>query len=112
MFCIYIFFFKTIYTDIFAQLLNVYEPKYEAGGKFWPIVHYSTIFSLVLMHIIAIGIFGLKKLPLASSLTIPLPILTLLFHEYCQKRFLPMFKAYPTEVLCMPILLNFMIPQF
>lgn len=81
------------------QLLNVYEPKYEAGGKFWPIVHYSTIFSLVLMHIIAIGIFGLKKLPLASSLTIPLPILTLLFHEYCQKRFLPMFKAYPTECL-------------
>jgi len=81
------------------QLLNVYAPKYEAGGRFWPIVHDSTIFSLVLMHIIAIGIFGLKKLPLASSLIIPLPILTLLFHEYCQKRFLPMFKAYPNECL-------------
>ncbi|KAM4132968.1 hypothetical protein ACJW30_01G292300 [Castanea mollissima] len=81
------------------QLLNVYEPKYEAGGRFWPIVHDSTIFSLVLMHIIAIGIFGLKKLPLASSLIIPLPILTLLFHEYCQKRFLPIFKAYPNECL-------------
>ncbi|KAL4653832.1 hypothetical protein ACB092_01G334500 [Castanea dentata] len=81
------------------QLLNVYEPKYEAGGRFWPIVHDSTIFSLVLMHIIAIGIFGLKKLPLASSLIVPLPILTLLFHEYCQKRFLPIFKAYPNECL-------------
>ncbi|KAK4604145.1 hypothetical protein RGQ29_012596 [Quercus rubra] len=81
------------------QLLNVYAPKYEAGGRFWPIVHDSTIFSLVLMHIIAIGIFGLKKLPLASSLIIPLPILTLLFHEYCQKRFLPIFKAYPNECL-------------
>ncbi|XP_075645896.1 hyperosmolality-gated Ca2+ permeable channel 2.3 [Castanea sativa] len=81
------------------QLLNVYEPKYEAGGRFWPIVHDSTIFSLVLMHIIAIGIFGLKKLPLASSLIIPLPILTLLFHEYCQNRFLPIFKAYPNECL-------------
>uniref|UniRef100_A0A5B7B8V7 Putative CSC1-like protein HYP1 isoform X1 n=1 Tax=Davidia involucrata TaxID=16924 RepID=A0A5B7B8V7_DAVIN len=81
------------------QLLNVYAPKFETCGKFWPTVHNSTIFSLVLMHIIAIGIFGLKKLSLASSLTIPLPILTLLFHDYCQKRFLPIFKAYSVECL-------------
>ncbi|KAJ0043591.1 hypothetical protein Pint_19178 [Pistacia integerrima] len=81
------------------QLLNVYAPKFETGGKFWPIVHNSTIFSLILMHIIAIGIFGLKKLPLASSLTIPLPVLTLLFNEYCRKRFLPMFTAFPMECL-------------
>lgn len=102
----------TIYNGIFAQLLNVYAPKYDAGGRFWPIVHDSTIFSLVLMHIVAIGIFGLKKLPLASGLIIPLPILTLLFHEYCQKRFLPIFKAYPNEVLGVPIILIFLIPQF
>ncbi|XP_017975791.1 PREDICTED: CSC1-like protein HYP1 isoform X2 [Theobroma cacao] len=81
------------------QFLNVYASKFETGGKFWPIVHNSTIFSLVLMHIIAIGIFGLKKLPLASSLSIPLPVLTLIFNEYCQKRFRPIFKAYPTECL-------------
>ncbi|XP_022741388.1 CSC1-like protein HYP1 [Durio zibethinus] len=81
------------------QFLNVYAPKFETGGKFWPIVHDSTIFSLVLMHIIAIGIFGLKKLPLASGLIIPLPVLTLIFNEYCRKRFLPIFKAYPTECL-------------
>ena len=80
------------------QLLNVFAPKYETGGKFWPIVHNSTIFSLVLMHIIAIGIFGLKKLPLASSLTIPLPVLTLLFNEFCRKRFLPIFRDYSAEV--------------
>ncbi|KAF3444800.1 hypothetical protein FNV43_RR14493 [Rhamnella rubrinervis] len=81
------------------QLLNVYSSKYETGGKFWPIVHNSMIFSLVLMHVIAIGMFGLKKLPLASSLTIPLPILTLLFNEYCRQRFLPIFKVYPVECL-------------
>ncbi|XP_027358106.1 CSC1-like protein HYP1 isoform X2 [Abrus precatorius] len=81
------------------QLLKVYAPKYETGGEFWPTVHNSTIFSLVLMHIIAIGIFGLKKLPLASILTLPLPILTLLFNEYCQKRFFPIFKDYPAECL-------------
>ncbi|XP_042498055.1 CSC1-like protein HYP1 isoform X2 [Macadamia integrifolia] len=81
------------------QLLNVYEPKFETGGKFWPIVHNSTIFSLILMHILAVGLFGLKKLPIASSLCIPLPVLTLLFNEYCRKRFLPIFTAYPAECL-------------
>ncbi|KAL3723338.1 hypothetical protein ACJRO7_035514 [Eucalyptus globulus] len=81
------------------QLLNVYVTKYETSGRFWPIVHNSTIFSLVLMHIIAIGIFGLKNLPLASGLMVPLPVLTLLFNQYCQKRFLPLFKAYPAECL-------------
>ncbi|XP_052722787.1 CSC1-like protein HYP1 isoform X4 [Vigna angularis] len=80
-------------------LSKVYVPKFETGGEFWPTVHNSTIFSLVLMHIIGIGIFGLKKLPLASILTIPLPILTLLFNEYCQKRFFPIFKDYPVECL-------------
>ncbi|ONI19174.1 hypothetical protein PRUPE_3G263100 [Prunus persica] len=82
-----------------AQLLIVYAPKYDTGGRFWPTVHNSTIFSLVLMHIIAIGIFGLKNLSLASSLIVPLPILTLLFNEYCRKRFLPIFEDYPLECL-------------
>ncbi|XP_057436035.1 CSC1-like protein HYP1 [Lotus japonicus] len=81
------------------QLLNVYVPKYQTGGEFWPTVHNYTIFSLILMHIIVIGIFGLKKLPLASGLTLPLPIVTLLFNEYCQKRFFPIFRAYPAECL-------------
>ncbi|XP_071731048.1 CSC1-like protein HYP1 [Rutidosis leptorrhynchoides] len=81
------------------QLLNVYSPKFETGGTFWPIVHNSTIFALILMHMIAVGIFGLKKLPLASSLTIPLPIITLLFNNYCRKRFLPVFKGYPAECM-------------
>ncbi|KAI5340937.1 PREDICTED: CSC1 [Prunus dulcis] len=81
------------------QLLIVYAPKYDIGGRFWPTVHNSTIFSLVLMHIIAIGIFGLKNLSLASSLIVPLPILTLLFNEYCRKRFLPIFEDYPLECL-------------
>lgn len=81
------------------QVLNVYAAKSDTGGKFWPIVHDSTIFSLVLMHIIAVGIFGVKRLPLASSLIIPLPILTLVFHNYCQRRFLPSFKGFPAECL-------------
>ncbi|XP_062161993.1 CSC1-like protein At1g69450 isoform X3 [Alnus glutinosa] len=82
-----------------AQFINVYAPKYETAGKFWPTVHNSMIFSLVLMHAIAVGIFTLKKLSLASTLIFPLAILTLLFNEYCRKRFLPIFTAYPAETL-------------
>ncbi|XP_073120831.1 CSC1-like protein HYP1 isoform X2 [Henckelia pumila] len=81
------------------QLFNVYKPKFETGGKFWTVVHDATIFALVLMHIIAIGIFGLKKVPIASSATIPLPILTLIFNSYCRRRFLPTFRGYPAECL-------------
>ncbi|KAF9591508.1 hypothetical protein IFM89_004562 [Coptis chinensis] len=89
------------------QLINVYEPKFDTGGKFWPIVHNSTIFSLLLVQAIAVGIFGLKKLPLASSMSVPLLILTLLFNEYCRKRFFPIFRAYSAEV---PLGLNKFAP--
>ncbi|KAK6921979.1 CSC1/OSCA1-like, N-terminal transmembrane domain [Dillenia turbinata] len=81
------------------QFLNVYSPGYETAGKFWPIVHNSMIFALVLMHAIAIGIFTLKKLSIASTLTFPLPVFTLIFNEYCRKRFLPNFVAYSAESL-------------
>lgn len=81
-------------------------PKYETAGKFWPMVHNTSIFALVLMQLIAIGIFGLKKLSTASTLTVPLPILTLLFNEYCRKRFLPNFHAYSAEVCQIYIQLN------
>ncbi|KAL0659529.1 hypothetical protein Bca4012_080114 [Brassica carinata] len=77
----------------YLRLLNVYAAKYETGGKFWPQLHY------LLFGSDAIGIFGLKELPLASSLTIPLPILTVLFSIYCQRRFSANFKSYPTECL-------------
>jgi len=89
---------KNWHCKYMMQFINVYAPKYETAGKFWPIAHNSMIFSLVLMHAIAVGIFTLKKLPLASTLIIPLPVLTLLFNEYCRKRFLPIFIAYPAEV--------------
>ncbi|XP_043711526.1 CSC1-like protein RXW8 isoform X2 [Telopea speciosissima] len=81
------------------QILNVYLSRYETGGQYWPIVHNATIFSLVLMQIIALGVFGLKESPVASGFTIPLVICTLLFNEYCRQRFHPIFKSPSAEVL-------------
>lgn len=77
----------------------MYIPKYESGGQFWPIVHNTTIFSLVLTQIIALGVFGIKESPVASGFTIPLVICTLLFNEYCRQRFFPIFKKDAAQVV-------------
>ncbi|XP_021774270.1 CSC1-like protein RXW8 isoform X1 [Chenopodium quinoa] len=81
------------------QILNVYITDYDSGGKYWPIVQTSTIFSLVMAQIIAMGVFALKKSPVCLGFTIPLAICTLLFNEYCRRRFLPVFKNIASEVL-------------
>ncbi|CAN0923619.1 CSC1-like protein At1g69450 [Linum grandiflorum] len=91
-------YFCMVYIIFRHQFINVYAPKHETGGRFWPMVHNTMIFSLVLMHAIAVGIFTLKNVSWASTLMFPLPALTLLFNQYCRKRFLPLFAAYPAEV--------------
>ncbi|KAH9606971.1 hypothetical protein KSS87_013746 [Heliosperma pusillum] len=92
-------YFSIAYIVFKNQFINVYAPKFETAGKFWPIVHNSMIFSLLLMQAIALGIFTMKKLKVGSYIMSPLPVLTLLFNEYCRKRFLPNFTAYSVESL-------------
>jgi hypothetical protein len=61
------------------------------------IIIFSAIFinfSLLLVLIICIRIFGLKNFSLASSLTIHLPILMLHFNYSIWKQFLHIFKFY------------------
>ncbi|KAF8108042.1 hypothetical protein N665_0115s0054 [Sinapis alba] len=93
---IYFFLAYLIYKN---QIINVYITKYESGGQYWPIFHNTTIFSLVLSQVIALGFFGLKLSTVASGFTIPLILLTLLFSEYCRQRFAPIFQKYPAEML-------------
>ncbi|XP_050226783.1 CSC1-like protein RXW8 isoform X1 [Mercurialis annua] len=81
------------------QILNVYIPKYEGGGHFWPIFHNTTIFSLVLTQVIALGVFGIKESPIASGFIFPLVFFTLLFNEYCRQRFYPIFVKDPIQIL-------------
>ncbi|KAL0439439.1 UNVERIFIED_CONTAM: CSC1-like protein RXW8 [Sesamum latifolium] len=93
---VYFFLAYLVYRN---QILNVYVTEYDTGGLYWPIVHNTTIFSLVLTQIIALGVFGIKESPIASSFTIPLIISTLLFNEYCGQRFLPTFQKTPTKII-------------
>ncbi|XP_047322056.1 CSC1-like protein RXW8 isoform X2 [Impatiens glandulifera] len=93
---VYFFLAYLIYRN---QIMNVYVHTYQSGGQLWPIVHNTTIFSLVFTQIIAVGVFGLRKASVPSAFTIPLIIFTLLFNEYCRKRFHPIFKKFPAEAL-------------
>ncbi|XP_073019593.1 CSC1-like protein RXW8 isoform X1 [Primulina eburnea] len=81
------------------QILNVYVTKYQTGGLYWPVVHNTTIFSLVLTQIIALGVFGIKESSVALSFTIPLIVCTLLFNEYCRQRFHPVFRKTPAKII-------------
>lgn len=81
------------------QFLNVYVTEYDSGGLYWPIVHNTAIFSLVLSQVIALGVFGIKNAPGPSTFTFPLIILTLLFNEYCRQRFKPIFFRTPAKVI-------------
>jgi len=79
------------------QVVNVYEPAYDTSGQFWPQIHHYLIVSFILMQVTLVGFFGLKQKPTASILTIPLPIITLLFNEYCKQRFFPAFRRYSVQ---------------
>lgn len=80
------------------QILNVYYPKYEMGGKLGPIMHNTTVFSLVLAQIIALGVFTIKNAPVAMGFTILLLVGTVLFSEYCRHRFARIFDDYSAQV--------------
>ncbi|KAL5127132.1 CSC1-like protein RXW8 [Glycine soja] len=93
---IYFFIAYLVYRN---QIINVYITKYDSGGQYWPIVHNTTVFSLLFSQLIALGVFGLKRSSVTSGFTIPLLIGTLLFHQYCRQRFLPVFRNNSAQIL-------------
>lgn len=93
---IYFFLAYLVYRN---QIINVYITKYDSGGQYWPIAHNTTVFSLLFSQLIALGVFGLKLSSVASGFTIPLLVGTLLFHQYCRQRFLPVFKSNSAQIL-------------
>ncbi|CAJ1972770.1 unnamed protein product [Sphenostylis stenocarpa] len=94
-----LFYFFLAYLVYRNQIINVYITKYDSGGQFWPIAHNTTVFSLLFSQLIALGVFGLKRSSVASGFTIPLLIGTLLFHQYCRQRFLPIFRSNSAQVI-------------
>ncbi|MCO5614229.1 hypothetical protein L7F22_068509 [Adiantum nelumboides] len=80
------------------QIMNVYEPAYETGGQYWPHVHNRVIASLFLLQLIGVGIFGVKEKTAASTASLPLLLITLIFNHYCNMRFLPAYRHLPVQI--------------
>lgn len=93
---IYFSFAYLIYRN---QIINVYKTEYDSGGQYWPIIHNTTMFSLLLSQIIAAGVFTLKKSTVCLGFTIVLAIFTLLYSVYWRRRFALAFHQIASEVL-------------
>ncbi|GAB2269569.1 hypothetical protein Dimus_004489 [Dionaea muscipula] len=92
-------FFTLAYLVYRNQILNVYVFEYDSGGRYWPIIQNTTIFSLVLGQLIAVGLFVLKESPVCLGFTAMLMGCTVLFNEYCRRRFHPVFGYIAAQVL-------------
>ncbi|XP_042493555.1 CSC1-like protein At3g54510 isoform X1 [Macadamia integrifolia] len=86
-----------LYALPYYRIQDAYEIVYETGGQFWPYIHHYIFISIILMQITMIGLFGLKSKPAASIATVPLLLLTLLYNQYCNIRFLPSFFVLPIQ---------------
>ncbi|MBA0659267.1 hypothetical protein Goklo_011419, partial [Gossypium klotzschianum] len=63
------------------------------------LVYFFLAFLVYRNQVIAVAVLAMKKSPMASGCTIPLIIISLLFNEYCRKRFSQVFKRNPAQVL-------------
>ncbi|XP_010276749.1 PREDICTED: CSC1-like protein At1g32090 [Nelumbo nucifera] len=90
-------FFGFAYLVYRHQIINVYNQQYESVAAFWPHVHNRIIASLLISHLLLMGLLSTKKAANSTPLLVVLPILTLWFHKYCKSRFEPAFRRYPLE---------------
>ncbi|DBA75042.1 hypothetical protein WJX77_009599 [Trebouxia sp. C0004] len=64
------------------QVVYVYVPLVESGGKLWMQIFQHIITAMMFFQIIMIALFGIKKSPGPAILTAPLPFLTIAFLLY------------------------------
>ncbi|XP_032233382.2 CSC1-like protein ERD4 [Nematostella vectensis] len=67
------------------QVLCVYIPTHSTGGKLWPVIFNRMVASLIIFHLLMIGIFGLKENFTIALLVLPLPVITSVFYYFMQQ---------------------------
>ncbi|ORZ15274.1 hypothetical protein BCR42DRAFT_376416 [Absidia repens] len=68
------------------MLMYIYVTKMESGGKMWPVLFQTINVGVVLFQVIMIIVLSLKGGHLQSYCMIPLPILTVVFQWFYQRR--------------------------
>jgi hypothetical protein len=90
-------FFCLAYVANIYQLLYIFVPQFESGGLFWPTVFKRIIACLLVSQASLIGLFALKHLPVAATLCLPLPIITIIFYRFITKAYHEKGKFLPIE---------------
>ncbi|CAI5475292.1 unnamed protein product [Closterium sp. Yama58-4] len=62
------------------QIINVYCPRYEMAGAFWPHFHARLVAAMLVQQVALGGILSLKEAPTQACCLIPLPFVTLIVH--------------------------------
>jgi hypothetical protein len=69
------------------QLLMVYTPAYDTGGRVWPQVFRFAVAALMIAQLTLLGMLGIKQAAVGAPLLVPLPILTYFFSSYFSGRY-------------------------
>ncbi|TPX60735.1 hypothetical protein PhCBS80983_g01641 [Powellomyces hirtus] len=69
------------------QLLFVYVKEWESYGYHWVMAFHRCTVGLGVAQVLLAGLLALKKSPTASAFCVPLVVLTIIFHKYCQTVF-------------------------
>ncbi|KAK9804434.1 hypothetical protein WJX72_012500 [[Myrmecia] bisecta] len=80
-----VYFIVTSITEKY-NLLYVFQPKYQSGGKVWRQVFEQVIVAVMLFQLMMLGLLSIKQ-SFAAVLVIPLPFITLLFRSTCSTLF-------------------------
>jgi len=70
------------------QLLNVYIPEYDLGGKFWPLVFHRIMVATLVFQVLMAGVLTLKKMYWLSILILVLIVITSFFWWYISSRYI------------------------
>ncbi|KAF6743962.1 hypothetical protein DFP72DRAFT_931006, partial [Ephemerocybe angulata] len=74
------------------KLLFVFYKPYESQGQAWPITFIRLIWGVIIFLLFMIGIFGLRKYYILSSLLVPLLVGTVLWSWYVDASLRPLSK--------------------
>lgn len=85
----FVIYYACAYTVWVYQLLHVYIPEYEHGGKFWPEVFYRILFCMVVFQLLMIGVFLLKGMWYCALFVSPVVLLTITYWWFVNHKFVP-----------------------
>ncbi|KAG6438339.1 hypothetical protein SASPL_103279 [Salvia splendens] len=85
------------WAGIAAEIINVYDQKYESAASFWLDIHRRVIIGLIMSQLLLMGLLSRKGVSKSTPVLLVLPALTIWFHRFCKGRFESAFVKFPLQ---------------